>query len=126
MLGSAPVVGNGRAVAFRNCVICADVSSGRTDSISAAVPATSGVEKLVPIEGFTPSEYVEAVGTVVPAFEVLRMGYRHGDPAAVFTQLPIGALIATSGPRFENPALVPMWRSPATVITPGQLPGVST
>ena len=44
----------------------------------------------------------------------------------MLTQLPPGALIATSGPRSENPTLVPMCRSPATVMTPAQRPGTPT
>jgi hypothetical protein len=36
-------------------------------------------------------------------------------------QLPPGAEIVTSGPRFEKPTLVPAWRSAATAITMGVL-----
>src|SRR5690349_9042780 len=69
---------------------------------------------------------MESVALVAPAFEVVRIGYRHGVPAAVLTQLPAGALIATFWPRFENPTLVPACRRPATARTPGQLPGDAT
>ena len=44
----------------------------------------------------------------------------------MLTQLPPGALMATSGPRFEKPTLVPTWRTAATAMTPAQLAGVLT
>ena len=94
--------------------------------MSATVPATSGAEKLVPSDALKLSVYVELTGAVVPVFVVVRIGYRHGEPAAVLTQLPPGALIATSGPRSEKPTLVPTWRSPATAITPLQFAGAAT
>ena len=49
-VGSAPAAGNGRAVACNWLRTWAGVSAGLADSISATVPATSGVEKLVPTE----------------------------------------------------------------------------
>ena len=54
---------------------------------------------------------------------VVRIGYRQASPAPMLTQLPPGALIVISGPRSEKPTLVPMWRRPATPITPAQLAG---
>jgi hypothetical protein len=42
------VVGNGRAVAFSSTATCPGFNAGCADSINAAVPATSGAEKLVP------------------------------------------------------------------------------
>ena len=47
---SVPVVGNARALLRSSLRICAGVSDGLTESMSAAVPATSGDEKLVPSE----------------------------------------------------------------------------
>jgi hypothetical protein len=52
---SAPLLGNGRALACRALRICDGVSVGSTDSISAAVPATIGDEKLVPSDALSPS-----------------------------------------------------------------------
>ncbi len=46
-----PVVGKARAVACSSERTCAGVSDGLTESIRAAVPATSGAEKLVPSDG---------------------------------------------------------------------------
>ena len=63
-------------------------------------------------------------GTVVPVFVVVSKGLRQAPLKLM--QLPAGALSATSGPRLENPTLVPMWRTPATAMTPLQLAGVST
>ena len=60
----------------------------------------------------------------MPLLLVVKMGYRQGSPAPTFTQLPAGALRVISGPRSENPTLLPTWRKPATAITPGQLAGV--
>src|SRR3954451_17336976 len=54
------------------------------------------------------------------------MGNRHGEPAAVLTQLPAGALRVISGPRSEKPTLLPACRSPATAITPLQFAGMPT
>ena len=62
----------------------------------------------------------------MPLLIVVSMENRHGEPAAVFTQLPAGALKATSGPRLLKPTLVPVWRSPAIPATPLQLAGEST
>ena len=62
----------------------------------------------------------------MPESVVVRMGYRHGELFAVLTQLPPGALIATSGPSEEKPTLVPTWRSAATATTPLQLAGAAT
>ena len=45
-----PVVGNGRALDCSFALTCAGVSDGFAESMSAAVPATSGAEKLVPSE----------------------------------------------------------------------------
>jgi hypothetical protein len=44
----------------------------------------------------------------------------------VFTQLPPGADMLTSGPKLENPVLLPAWRSAATAITPEQFAGAPT
>ena len=71
--------------------------------MSAAVPATSGAEKLVPIDALKASEYAApggpTTGVVVPVFVVVRIGYRH---APVFvTQFPAGAAIEISGPSSE-------------------------
>ena len=46
-----PLLGNGRALACRRAVTSAGSSAGCVESISAAAPATSGDEKLVPTEG---------------------------------------------------------------------------
>ena len=48
-VGRADVGGKARAVLISSWRICAGVRSGFTDSISAAVPETSGAEKLVPM-----------------------------------------------------------------------------
>ena len=98
---------------------CAGVSVGCTDSISAAVPATSGAEKLVPSDACRSCRCrsrraAPATGVVVPVLVVVRSGYRQALLGAVLTQLPPGALIAISGPRSEKPTLVPTWRRPAT------------
>src|SRR6476469_10030694 len=69
---------------------------------------------------------MSAIGTVAPAFDVVRIGYRHGVPAAGLMQLPAGALMLISGPRSETLTLVPAWCNPTTAITPGQLAGVPT
>src|SRR4051812_31956233 len=112
------VVGNVRAVDFRMRTTSALVRAGLADSISATVPVTSGVAKLVPRLGlFRPSEYVAATGPVVPVLVVVRIGYRQAPDA--LTQLPPGAAIVTSGPMSEKPTLVPAWRRPATAITMG-------
>ncbi len=62
----------------------------------------------------------------VPEFDVVMIGYRHGSPSLIRTQLPPGALIAISGPRSEKPTLSPTWRRPPTAMIPGQLAGVLT
>jgi hypothetical protein len=48
-----PVVGNMRAVDINVERTCVGVSVGLSDSIKAAVPATSGAKKLVPTEKLT-------------------------------------------------------------------------
>jgi hypothetical protein len=48
---AAPVAGKGRAVLLSAASTCAGVSVGLAEIISAAVPATSGDEKLVPSVG---------------------------------------------------------------------------
>src|SRR5262245_26325178 len=118
--------GNGRAVAWSNSLTCDGVRVRCRERARAATPATSGVEKLVPTDVLKLSLYVERTGTVVPESVVVRMGYRHGESLDVLTQLPPGALIATSGPIEEKPTFVPTWRSPATATTPLQLAGVAT
>ena len=45
---SAPLVGNGRALARSAATTSLGVRLGRADSISATVPATIGAAKLVP------------------------------------------------------------------------------
>ena len=55
----------------------------------------------MPSEVLKLSVYVELAGPVVPELVVVRIGYRHGEPVAVLTQLPAGAPIATSGPSDE-------------------------
>src|SRR5215470_5818701 len=102
-----PVVGNGRAVRWSRSFTCAGVKARSRDRARAATPATSGVAKLVPTEMLKLSLYVESAGTVVPELVVVRIGYRHGELAAVLTQLPPGALMATSAPSEEKPTLVP-------------------
>ena len=62
----------------------------------------------------------------MPVFDVVRIGYRQGESAARLTQFPPGAPSATSGPRFENPTLVPTCLSPATAMTPLQFAGADT
>ena len=62
----------------------------------------------------------------MPVLLAARIGKRHGSAAPVLTQLPAGALIATCGPRSENPTFVPAWRKPPTAMTPGQFAGVPT
>ena len=52
--------------------------------------------------------------------------YRQGSPIPTLTQLPPGAAIVTSGPRFAKPTLVPTWRMPVTLTTPRQFAGWST
>src|SRR5258705_215476 len=47
---SPPEVGNGRAVACSRSRTMAGDSDGCADNMSAAVPATSGAEKLVPTD----------------------------------------------------------------------------
>ena len=123
---SAPVVGNGRAVSLSVAMISLAVICGRADIMRATVPETRGAEKLVPTLGLKASVQIEppAAGPRVPLLDVAMMGYRQGDPAAVLTQLPPGALMVISGPRSEKPTLLPTWRSPATAITPGQFAGV--
>ncbi len=49
------VVGNGRAVSLRMLITCALVRLGAAESISATVPATIGVAKLVPRLGLSRS-----------------------------------------------------------------------
>src|SRR2546425_11667207 len=66
------------------------------------------------------------MGVVAPELDVVRIGYRQGEPDVMLTQLPPGALIAISGPRSEKPTLVPTWRNAATAITPGQFAGKPT
>ena len=63
---------------------------------------------------------------MVPELEVVRIGYRQGEPAVILTQFPPGALIAISDPTEAKPTLVPTWRKPPTAMTPGQLAGVPT
>ena len=110
---SPPVVGKGRAHCCSQLRISAGVEPGRTDSISAAVPETSGAEKLVPTVIWKLSEKTElsATGAVVPALRAVRIGYWQAAPGVMSTQLPPGALSAISGPRSEKPTLVPTWRS---------------
>ena len=79
----APVVGNIRAVACKVSLICTGASAGLTESISATVPLTSGLEKLVPSERsvlsvVVPVVYVLAAAAFIPLFVVVRIGYRHG------------------------------------------------
>src|SRR5688572_27763620 len=64
-------------------------------------------------------------GLVVPLFEVVSSENRQGPPL-MFTQLPPGAAIVTSGPRLLNPTLLPAWRMAATAATPGQFAGDDT
>jgi len=123
---AAPLVGKGRAVACSMDLTMDGVSMGWADSIKATVPATKGAEKLVPTLALKESVWVEDTGPVVPVLLAASMGYRHGALAVVLTQLPPGALMVISGPKSEKPTLVPMWRKPATAITPGQLAGVPT
>jgi hypothetical protein len=98
------------------------------DSISAAVPATSGVAKLVPTVMSKLSVQIEppASGRGVPVLRAgqdrIQAGLAGRDVDAVAAR----CAIAISGPRSEKPTLVPAWRSPATPITPGQLAGVPT
>ena len=67
-----------------------------------------------------------ATGAPVPVLVVVRIEYRQALFNAVLMQLPPGALIVISGPMSEKPTLVPMWRSPATPITPAQSAGMLT
>src|SRR5580658_2191581 len=57
------------------------------------------------------------------------MSNRHGEPAAVLTQLPPGAASVAAGPpvplRLLNGTLVPVSRRPTTDSTPVQLAGAS-
>src|SRR5215469_1367520 len=116
--------GNGCAPACKRVRSCAGVRLPLTASIKPAMPETMGAEKLVPTLKLVSSVYVLVSGTVVPVLVVVSIENRHGGP--VFTQLPPGALTATSGPRLLKPTLVPSCRSPATPTAPGQLAGEST
>ena len=73
-----PVVGNGRALDCSFAFTCAGVSDGFTESMSAAVPATSGAEKLVPSEASKLSVKLApggpATGVVVPLLLVVTIG----------------------------------------------------
>src|SRR6185436_8676398 len=84
-----------------------------------------GAEKLVPRLLLVWSVKLLAPGTVVPLFEVVSSENRQGPPL-MFTQLPPGAAIDTSGPRLLKPTLLPAWRMAAMAATPGQFPGEET
>jgi hypothetical protein len=57
---------------------------------------------------------------------VVRIEYRQAAFCAVLMQLPPGALIVISRADVGEADLVPMWRRPATPITPAQSAGMLT
>ena len=90
--------GNGVALAFKRAMSWGGVRFAFAARMSAAMPETMGAEKLVPRLVFAWSVYALAPGTVAPSLIVESIERRHGPPF-VFTQLPAGAAIPTSGPR---------------------------
>ncbi len=78
--------GNGRDDVCRMVLIWSGVRAALTDSISAATPATCGVDIDVP----SSPTYVSVLAVVVPAFDV--DGTRAPRPVAVEPLPPPGAL----------------------------------